>query len=118
IRDRPPTIRTPHCPVWATLGQQLPRTRGRRRRASIPRAPTSTAGCSTGFVGRRLEPIASCPLGEAMDWGDEGIFLSAKPLGEANIVAEIFNRAHGRHLGLVRGGRPRRAGPRSGKRRG
>ena len=40
IRDLPPTIRTKPCPVWATLGQQLPRTRGRRRRASIPRAPT------------------------------------------------------------------------------
>src|SRR5215510_14675924 len=46
-----------------------------------------------------------------MDWGDEGIFLSAKPLGEANIVAEIFSRAHGRHLGLVRGGRSRRMRP-------
>ena len=46
-----------------------------------------------------------------MDWSDEGIFLSAKPLGEANIVAEIFSRAHGRHLGLVRGGRSRRMRP-------
>jgi DNA repair protein RecO (recombination protein O) len=46
-----------------------------------------------------------------MDWSDEGIFLSAKPLGEANMVAEIFSRAHGRHLGLVRGGRSRRMRP-------
>src|ERR1051325_5937844 len=46
-----------------------------------------------------------------MDWSDEGIFLSAKPLGETNIVAEIFSRAHGRHLGLVRGGRSRRMRP-------
>ena len=46
-----------------------------------------------------------------MDWSDEGIFLSAKPLGEANIVAEIFSRTHGRHLGLVRGGRSRRMRP-------
>ena len=46
-----------------------------------------------------------------MDWSDEGIFLSAKPLGEANIVAEILSRAHGRHLGLVRGGRSRRMHP-------
>jgi DNA repair protein RecO (recombination protein O) len=46
-----------------------------------------------------------------MDWSDEGIFLSAKPLGEANAVAEIFTLAHGRHLGLVRGGRSRRMRP-------
>ena len=42
-----------------------------------------------------------------MDWSDEGIFLSAKPLGEANAVAELFTLDHGRHLGLVRGGRSR-----------
>jgi DNA repair protein RecO (recombination protein O) len=46
-----------------------------------------------------------------MDWSDEGIFLYAKPLGEANAVAEFFTRAHGRHLGLVRGGRSRRIRP-------
>ena len=46
-----------------------------------------------------------------MDWSDEGIFLMAKPLGEANAVAELFTRAHGRHLGLVRGGRSRRTRP-------
>jgi len=46
-----------------------------------------------------------------MDWSDEGIFLSAKPLGEANMVAEFLTLAHGRHLGLVRGGRSRRMRP-------
>jgi len=46
-----------------------------------------------------------------MDWSDDGIFLTAKPLGEANMVAELFTRAHGRHLGLVRGGRSRRMRP-------
>jgi DNA repair protein RecO (recombination protein O) len=46
-----------------------------------------------------------------MDWSDEGIFLSAKPLGEANAVAEVLTRAHGRHLGLTRGGRSRRIRP-------
>jgi DNA repair protein RecO (recombination protein O) len=46
-----------------------------------------------------------------MDWSDEGIFLSTKPLGEANAVAELFTRGHGRHLGLVRGGRSRRMRP-------
>ncbi len=46
-----------------------------------------------------------------MDWSDEGIFLSAKPLGETNLVAEVFTLGHGRHLGLVRGGRSRRMRP-------
>src|SRR6185295_7033580 len=46
-----------------------------------------------------------------MDWTDEGIFLSAKPLGESNAVAELFTLGHGRHLGLVRGGRSRRVRP-------
>ncbi|MGD9502061.1 MAG: DNA repair protein RecO [Methyloceanibacter sp.] len=46
-----------------------------------------------------------------MDWDDEGIFLGAKPLGEANAVAELFTLGHGRHLGLVRGGRSRRLRP-------
>jgi len=46
-----------------------------------------------------------------MDWSDEGIFLSGKPLGEANMIAEILTFEHGRHLGLVRGGRSRRIRP-------
>jgi len=46
-----------------------------------------------------------------MDWVDEGIFLSGKPLGEASIVAEVLTLEHGRHLGLVRGGRSRRLRP-------
>jgi DNA repair protein RecO (recombination protein O) len=46
-----------------------------------------------------------------MDWTDEGIFLSGKPLGEANLIAEILTFEHGRHLGLVRGWRSRRIRP-------
>lgn len=46
-----------------------------------------------------------------MDFIDEGILLSARPLGEANAIAEIFTYTHGRHLGLVRGGRSRRMRP-------
>ena len=46
-----------------------------------------------------------------MDFSDEGILISARPLGEANTIAELFTRAHGRHLGLVRGGRSRRMRP-------
>ncbi len=46
-----------------------------------------------------------------MDWSDEGMVLSARPHGEANAVLEMLTREHGRHLGLVRGGRSRRQRP-------
>ena len=40
-----------------------------------------------------------------MTWDDDGIVLALKPHGETSAVAELLTRAHGRHLGLVRGGR-------------
>jgi len=46
-----------------------------------------------------------------MQWQDEGIVLGIKRHGENNAIAEIMTRAHGRHLGLVRGGRSRRMQP-------
>jgi DNA repair protein RecO (recombination protein O) len=46
-----------------------------------------------------------------MQWTDEGIVLSVKPLGETAAVVELFTRGHGRHLGLVHGGRSRRLRP-------
>jgi DNA repair protein RecO (recombination protein O) len=39
-----------------------------------------------------------------MQWTDEGIVLGVKRHGEANGILELMTRAHGRHLGLVRGG--------------
>lgn len=46
-----------------------------------------------------------------MQWTDEGIVLSVKPHGETAAVIELWTRAHGRHLGLVHGGRSRRLRP-------
>lgn len=46
-----------------------------------------------------------------MQWTDEGIVLSVKPLGETAAVVELFTRGHGRHLGLVHGGQSRRLRP-------
>lgn len=46
-----------------------------------------------------------------MEWSDEGVILSVRPHGEAGAVAELFTRAHGRHLGLVHGGRSRKLRP-------
>jgi DNA repair protein RecO (recombination protein O) len=39
-----------------------------------------------------------------VQWTDEGIVLGSKRHGEANAILELMTRAHGRHLGLVRGG--------------
>jgi DNA repair protein RecO (recombination protein O) len=46
-----------------------------------------------------------------MEWSDEGVVLSVRPHGEAAAVVELFTRGHGRHLGLVHGGRSRRLRP-------
>ena len=39
-----------------------------------------------------------------MQWTDEGIVLGVRRHGEASGILELMTRAHGRHLGLVRGG--------------
>lgn len=46
-----------------------------------------------------------------MNWSDEGIVLSVRSHGETAAVAELFTRSHGRHLGLVHGGRSRKLRP-------
>jgi DNA repair protein RecO (recombination protein O) len=46
-----------------------------------------------------------------MHWSDEGVVLSVRPHGEAGAVLELFTRQHGRHLGLVHGGRSRKLRP-------
>lgn len=39
-----------------------------------------------------------------MQWSDEGIVLGTRRHGETSAIVELMTRAHGRHLGLVRGG--------------
>lgn len=46
-----------------------------------------------------------------MQWSDEGIVLAIRSHGETSAIAELFTKHHGRHLGLVRGGRSRRMRP-------
>ena len=46
-----------------------------------------------------------------IEWRDEGIVLSARPHGETAVILELLTRDHGRHLGLVHGGRSRRRAP-------
>lgn len=40
-----------------------------------------------------------------MDWRDEGIIVGIRRLGEGSVLLEAMTQAHGRHLGVVRGGR-------------
>jgi DNA repair protein RecO (recombination protein O) len=46
-----------------------------------------------------------------MEWTDEGIVLGVRRHGEANAILEVMTHAHGRHLGLVRGGAGSRMRP-------
>ena len=46
-----------------------------------------------------------------MEWSDSGIVLGVRRHGEANTIVELMTRAHGRHLGLVRGGTGSRMRP-------
>lgn len=43
-----------------------------------------------------------------MEWSDDGIVIGARRHGESGVILEMMTAAHGRHLGLVRGGRSRR----------
>jgi DNA repair protein RecO (recombination protein O) len=46
-----------------------------------------------------------------MEWQDEGIILGTRKHGETSAILEVMTREHGRHLGLVRGGRSRKQQP-------
>ena len=46
-----------------------------------------------------------------MQWSDEALVLGARRHGEAAVILELMTRAHGRHLGLVHGGRSKRLSP-------
>lgn len=46
-----------------------------------------------------------------MDWQDEGLILGVRRHGETSAIVEMMTANHGRHLGLVRGGRSSRMRP-------
>lgn len=46
-----------------------------------------------------------------MQWADQGIVLGVRRQGETSVILEALTRGHGRHLGLVHGGRSRRQQP-------
>ncbi|MEM7291301.1 MAG: DNA repair protein RecO [Pseudomonadota bacterium] len=46
-----------------------------------------------------------------MEWQDEGLILGFRKHGETSAIVELMTLEHGRHLGLVRGGRSKRLRP-------
>jgi DNA repair protein RecO (recombination protein O) len=46
-----------------------------------------------------------------MEWSEEGIVVGTRRHGETSIILEVLTAGHGRHLGLVKGGRSRRLRP-------
>lgn len=46
-----------------------------------------------------------------MEWSGEAIVLGTRKHGETSVILEVMTAAHGRHMGLVRGGRSRRQQP-------
>lgn len=46
-----------------------------------------------------------------MQWSDDGIVLGARAHGESSVILELMTREHGRHLGVVHGGRSKRLRP-------
>lgn len=46
-----------------------------------------------------------------MQWSEEGLVLGARKHGESSVIVELMTHGHGRHLGLVHGGRSKRLQP-------
>ena len=46
-----------------------------------------------------------------MEWSDEGTIIGVRRHGESAVILEVMTRDHGRHLGLVRGGRSAKQQP-------
>jgi DNA repair protein RecO (recombination protein O) len=46
-----------------------------------------------------------------MEWRDDGLIIGTRNHGETSVIVEAMTRAHGRHFGLVKGGRSRRMRP-------
>jgi DNA repair protein RecO (recombination protein O) len=46
-----------------------------------------------------------------VEWRDRGTVLGGRAYGETSVIVELLTAEHGRHLGLVQGGRSRRLRP-------
>ena len=46
-----------------------------------------------------------------MEWSEEGIVVGTRRHGETDVILEVLTAGHGRHMGLVKGGRSRKLRP-------
>ena len=46
-----------------------------------------------------------------MEWCDEGLIIGTRKYGKSSVILEAMTGAHGRHFGLVKGGRGKRMQP-------
>ncbi len=46
-----------------------------------------------------------------MEWSERGLVIGLKKHGETSVILELMTRAHGRHLGVARGGRSKSMQP-------
>ncbi len=46
-----------------------------------------------------------------MEWRDDGLIIGLRKHGESSVIVELMTRVHGRHLGIVKGGRSKRMQP-------
>jgi DNA repair protein RecO (recombination protein O) len=46
-----------------------------------------------------------------MEWSERGLIIGLKKHGETSVILELMTRGHGRHLGVVRGGRSKTMQP-------
>jgi DNA repair protein RecO len=69
--------------------------------------PDHYIGISTGTLG--TPDFEKRP--QLMQWTDQGIVLGVRRHGETSVILELMTQEHGRHLGLVHGGRSKTQQP-------
>lgn len=101
--------RGPH--PWRGRGSEGPLGPGRGLGAFDAVAPYGWHGIGPPAIRGDLAGLAAVAGRDdsaRMEWRDEGALLSVRPHGESAAIIEVFTAAHGRHLGVVRGGGSRR----------
>lgn len=66
---------------------------------------SSSNGSSTANISVRAARLL---INSGMEWTDDGIVLAVRRHGDSGVIASLLTREHGRHAGLVRGGRRNR----------
>ena len=89
---------------------RLRRLAGRRRALVGAVSVLALAHRAAPFQSPAAAPSSGLEWSGAMEWRDEGIVIGVRRHGETSAIVEAMTRAHGRHLGLVRGGRSTRSG--------